>query len=282
MAKYILSSFADEYSDNLIEQCEGMKSLGIEYIEIRHANGKAINEMSYDDLKENKKVMDYYGIKTNSVGSPLGKIKIDDDFEKHLDLTKKMCEFACILDTKYIRMFSFYPRDGKSIDEDRDEVIYRLDKMLDIADEYNVQMCHENESNIYGETAENCLDILDYFKGRLKCTFDMGNFVFENHDAYAAYLLLKDRIEYFHIKDALDNRIFVPSGYGNTRMEDILGDYIKTATHDTFLTVEPHLFAFEGLNSLAHEKFNTSLSFKDNKESFTYAKEALDKILERI
>ena len=79
MAKYILSSFADEYSDNLVEQCEGMKSLGIEYIEIRHANGKAINEMSYDDLKENKKVMDYYGIKTNSVGSPLGKIKIDDD-----------------------------------------------------------------------------------------------------------------------------------------------------------------------------------------------------------
>ena len=282
MAKYILSAFADEYSDDLVEQCKGMKSLGIEYIEIRHANGKSIADMTYEDLKENIKVLDYYGMKINSVGSPLGKIKIDDDFSKHLDLTKKMCEFACMLNTKNIRMFSFYPNDGGDINEYREQVISYLEKMIDIADEYKVNMCHENESKIYGETAENCLDLLNYFNGRLKCVFDMGNLVFEGHDAYEGYKLLKDRIEYFHIKDGLDNHVFVPSGYGKARMEDILLDYIKTADHDTFLTLEPHLFSFVGLDSLAHERFKSVLKFNNNVESFTFAKEALDKILSKI
>ena len=282
MAKYILAAFADEYSDDLVEQCEGMKSFGIEYIEIRHLNGKGIAEMTENDIRETKNVMDHYGLKTNSVGSPLGKIRIDEDFDKHLDLTKKMCEFACMLGTDYVRMFSFYPADGRDISEDRDQILFRLEKMLDVADEYNVKMCHENESDIYGETAENCLDLLDYFKGRLHCTFDMGNLVFKGHDAYKGYEILKDRIEYFHIKDALDNRFFVSAGYGKARMEDILSDYIKTARHDTFLTIEPHLFEFEGLSKLSHEKFKTKMDFKNNKESFAFAKDALSRLIEKL
>lgn len=282
MAKYIYSAFADEYSDNLIQQCEGMKSLGIEYIEIRHANGKSIAEMTKEDIKENKKVLDYYGMKINSVGSPLGKIKIDDDMEKHMDLTKKMCEFACMLNTKNIRMFSFYPGEDGNICWHREEVLLNLEKMLDIADEYKVNLCHENESKIYGESAENCLDLLKYFNGRLKCVFDMGNLSFEGHDAYSGYELLKNKIEYFHIKDGLDNHVFVPSGYGKSRVEDILLDYIKTANHDTFLTLEPHLFSFIGLDSLAHERFKSILKFSSNEEAFRFAKEALDKIIQKI
>ena len=59
----------------------------------------------------------------------------------------------------------------------------------------------------------------------------------------------------------------------------ILEDYIKSTTHDTFLTLEPHLHSFVGLDALAHSSFKSVLNFKDNKESFAYAKHALDKIL---
>ena len=35
MNKLILSAFADEYADNLKEQCEALNKFGIEYIELR-------------------------------------------------------------------------------------------------------------------------------------------------------------------------------------------------------------------------------------------------------
>ena len=282
MAKYIISAFADEYSPIFDEQCIGMQKENIGYIELRHADGKNVSDMTKDDLKEIKTKLDYYGLKINSVGSPLGKIKVSDDINAHLDLTKKMCETALYLDTDKIRMFSFYPDDGEDINKSRDKVFENLEKMLDIADEYKVFLCHENEADIYGETKENCLDLLSHFSPRLKCVFDMGNFTFKGHDAKEAYLTLKDKIEYFHIKDGAPGNIFVPAGEGDSYTKEILTDYIKTADHDTFITLEPHLHAFTGLNKLAHTQFKSIYDFKDNKEAFVYAKKALDKILESI
>ncbi len=281
MAKFIYSAFSDEYSDDFVTQCKGMKSLGIDYIEIRHADGKSISEMKDPDLKEIKSKLDCYGLKISSIGSPLGKIKISDDFDSHLDLTKKICETALYLGTKNIRMFSFYPSPNTDINSQRDDVLSRLEKMLDVASKYDVYLCHENESDIYGETGENCLDILSYFNGRLKCVFDFGNLAFEEHDAYKAYNMLKDRIEYFHIKDG-DKGVFLPSGYGKGHMKEILSDYKKNMTKDTFLTIEPHLFSFVGLESITSKKLVQSIKFNNNEEAFTFAKNSLDKLLEEI
>lgn len=279
---YIFSAFADEYSDNFIEQCEGMKFFNINYIEIRHADGKNISEMNANDLKEIKIKLDYYGLKISAIGSPLGKIKLSDDFEAHLDLTKKMCETANYLETQNIRMFSFYPNDGEDINKYRDQVLSNLSKMLDVADSYNVTLCHENESDIYGESAENCLDLYTYFSPRLKLVFDFGNYAIKGHDVQKAYELLKGKIEYFHIKDASPKSgVFLPAGYGVCHMEEILDDYSHNMDHPTFLTLEPHLVSFVGLSSIAHKEFNILSNFKDNKEAFEYAKKCLHKIIER-
>ena len=50
MNKFILSAFADEYSDNFVEQCRAMNGFGIPYVEIRHADGKNISEMTKEDV----------------------------------------------------------------------------------------------------------------------------------------------------------------------------------------------------------------------------------------
>lgn len=282
MAKFILSAFADEYSPDFTEQCKGMNSLGIGYIEIRGVDGKNISDLNGEELKEAKSKLDFYGLKINSIGSPLGKIKVDGDIKAHYDLTKKICETALFLGTDKIRMFSFYPEDGGNVNDSREKIFEYLEKMIEIADGYNVYLCHENEADIYGETKENCLDLFNHFGSRLKCVFDMGNFTYTDHDAKDAYLALKDRIEYFHIKDGMPGRVFVPAGEGMSYTKEILSDYIKTADHDTFLTLEPHLHAFTGLSNLAHTQFKSVLHFNDNKESFTYAKKALDGILSSI
>ena len=44
--------YSDEYSDNFVEQCRAMNGFGIPYIEIRHADGKNISEMTKEDVLE--------------------------------------------------------------------------------------------------------------------------------------------------------------------------------------------------------------------------------------
>ena len=108
----MISGFADEIASPLEKQIEVLKKLGVCYIEMRGVNGKSLVEHSLDEVREIKKQLDANGIKISSVGSPIGKIMITDDFEDHFQLYKKTVEIAKILETPNIRMFSFYiPQD---------------------------------------------------------------------------------------------------------------------------------------------------------------------------
>lgn len=51
---------------------------------------------------------------------------------------------------------------------------------------------------------------------------DMGNFVLDGYDAWNAYKLLEEHIEYFHVKDSLAAGAVVPAGKGEARIADIL------------------------------------------------------------
>lgn len=48
--------------------------------------------------------MAQYGIKVSSIGSPIGKIQITDDFDVHMELLARVIKTAKALGTKYIRI----------------------------------------------------------------------------------------------------------------------------------------------------------------------------------
>ena len=108
MANYILSGFADESSSELSGQIATLKRNNIGYIELRNLKGKCIIDYTEDELVEIKKQLDEAGIKVSSIGSPIGKYNITDDFEPHFDRFKNAVKCAQILGTKYISMFSFF------------------------------------------------------------------------------------------------------------------------------------------------------------------------------
>ena len=279
-----LSGFADEISDNFTEQLEGLKSNGIEYIEVRGVNGKSISVLNNEELSEAKKLLDKYKIRVSSIGSPIGKIKITDDFEEHRKVFDNVLKAADMLETKYIRIFSFFIPDNK-YGEYRSEVMHRLEVLLETANKRNLVLCHENERDIYGESPEMCLDIMQYFKGGMKFIFDPANFIVGGFDTYPeAYNSLSGYIEYMHIKDADETGIF-PAGYGKGKIKEILSDLILNKKFDNFLTVEPHLSVFKGIDELEGEgKRNTIVKnkFRSKEEAFTAAANALKKILKEI
>ena len=129
-----ISGFSDEITENAKDQFEALKRFGIHYFEPRGIDGKNISELTEQELHKLKVLMDDYGIRVSSIGSPIGKINITDDFEKHFELLKNVVKAAKILDTKYIRVFSFYHQgNGPWTEEERENVISRMRIMIDYA-----------------------------------------------------------------------------------------------------------------------------------------------------
>ena len=280
MIDLTLSAFADEYADSFDGQLAICKELGIPCIELRFIDGKNICTVSDEVLDEVEGKLKAYGIGVSAIGSPVGKIKLDDNMEEHLALAERAFAIAKRLGAKYVRIFSFYLPEGKTREECKEEVFAAMEKIILLAEKYGVTPCHENEAKIYGESPECCLQLLQYFEGRLKAVFDMGNFVLDGHDPYpSAYNTLKDYIAYFHIKDSLFAGAIVPPGKGEAKIKEVLDDYRKTATATTFITLEPHLQTFSGLNALVGKAFDNPYKFETKEIAFRTAYEELCKLL---
>ncbi len=279
MAKLIWSAFSDEYSQDIVEQCKALNGYGIGYMEARGVNGKNISVLTKEELLDMKKVLADYGIKVSAIGSPLGKIRLDDDMKAHMDLAKRICDTASELSAKYVRIFSFYLPDGKNREECKGQVYDGMEQLVKISEEYGVTFCHENEAKIYGEAPEKCLELMNYFGGRLKTVLDMGNFVLDGHDPMKAYETLKPYIEYFHIKDSLYAGAIVPPGKGEAQIQAILDKYKTEGKKDTFITLEPHLQTFSGLNALVGKKFDNPYKYENQQVAFTDAVERLRELV---
>lgn len=273
--KFILSAFADEYCDDFLMQCEAMKGFGIDYIELRGVNGKNVSTLTSGEIKTVKKILSDTGMKISAIGSPLGKISLDDDFAKHLDTAKKVYDFAEKLGVKNVRIFSFYAREGKDIADEKTEVFDKLYEFVKAAEGRRITLCHENEAKIYGESPERCREIAEAFGGKIKAVFDAGNFVLDGFDPEKAYEILKPYIEYFHIKDALYAGAVVPPGKGEAKLKEIIESYENSDEKQTFMTLEPHLQTFSGLNALVGKTFENPYKYPDRKAAFADAVEKL-------
>lgn len=269
--KYLLSGFSDECAVNFDEQLENFRHLGIEYAELRFVDGTNVADLSDEQMAEVERKLREKGISVSAIGSPIGKIGIDEDFTTHLEKAKRVFAFAARLHCRYVRVFSFYLGDHTR-GSCRAETLFRMNALLDLAEEYGVTLCHENEEGIYGFSPEQCLDLLTECKGRLRAVFDMGNFRLGGFSPIQAYEVLKEYIEYFHIKDATESGEIVPCGEGDACIAEILKKYAKEyPTKDTFVSLEPHLVAFTGLSSLATHELEQKYSFETPLAAFTYA-----------
>lgn len=279
--KIEISGFADEIAEDLKTQIEVIKKMGISHIEMRGVNGKPLVEHSLEEVKEVKRQLDENQIKLSSIGSPIGKILITEDFEEHFELYKKTVEIAKIMETPYIRMFSFFIPEGEEPEKYKSQVFERLQKFADYARDHQVVLLHENEKEIYGDNAKRCLEIMQEFYGEhFKAVFDFANFVQCNQDTREAYQLLKPYISYIHIKDAkAESGIVVPAGYGDGNVEEILKSLLEEG-YEGFLSLEPHLTDFTGFGTLEQ---NGELEQRkmSGEEAYTTAYRALKEILNK-
>ena len=250
-------------------------------------DGKNISELTPQEVEQVKAKLDAAGVQVSSIGSPIGKISITDDFAPHLENFRQLLATAKVLQTRYIRMFSFYIPEGEDPARYRNEVIARLKVLIAEAEKADVVLLHENEKEIYGDTDLRCLDLMEQLAcDHFRAVFDFANFVQCGVDTIKAYQRLKPYVAYIHIKDALsENGTVVPPGTGDGHLQEILAGF-KSEGYTGFLSLEPHLINFTGLTGLENGSQQhvgvgapTALT---GEQAFTLAHDSLLGILEKI
>ncbi len=276
MIKFILSGFIDESSPSLEGQIAALKRNNMSYFEPRKIDGKNITDFTLDEAKELKAKLDEAGVKVSSIGSPIGKIQIDGDFEAHFEKFKNTVEIAKILEAKYIRMFSFFFTNGQSMEENSEKVCRQVKAMADYSAEQGVYCCLENEKGVYGDNAERNLEVLRYCHPNLYAIVDPANYIQCGVDPLEAYNKVAGFVKYLHIKDAyFENGEVVPAGKGDGKVAEIIKLFARN-DGEKILSLEPHLTVFDGLSDL--EPDNETAKSIENKKSYVYSssEEAFD------
>ena len=281
LEKCKISGFADEIDSSFDVQLRVLKELGQKFLELRGADGVGVANFTMEKAAELKEKLDGAGIGVSAIGSPIGKIGIEDEFEPHFEKFKHIVGLAKFFDTKYIRMFSFYlPKDAKR-EEYRDKVIERLKMLVDYAKQEDVVLLHENEKGIYGEDAASCLELFESLYGEhFKGIFDFANFVQCGQDTMKAYDVLSPYIEYLHIKDAVwgIGEVVLP-GTGDGHLKECL-EKLDNKGFTGFLSLEPHLFHFVGFDSLEQEP-KAEKKASNGERAYKAAHASLSKLLEQ-
>jgi sugar phosphate isomerase/epimerase len=274
---WTLSGFADEIDDDFTTQCEVATGLGLKFLEVRSAWGVNILDLDDAQLDTVKQTLTSYGLQVSSIGSPIGKIFIDEDFEPHLERMRHAAEVAQLLDAPYVRIFSFFLRNGSNPDDHRDEVLRRMRALAVVAEDASVILLHENEKEIYGDIPRRCLDIVTSAdSANLKLAWDPANFVQVGVRPFTeGYSLLRPHVEYVQIKDALiaDGSVVV-AGAGDGELTETVRA-LREDGFDGFFSLEPHLGEYTEFGALSGPELFTQAwqAFTDilNSEGISYS-----------
>ncbi|PHK49390.1 sugar phosphate isomerase/epimerase family protein [Staphylococcus edaphicus] len=284
-----ISGFSDEISSDLETQLQTVHDLGMHFISLRGIDGENIGKFTVEKIRTDVlPKLRKWNIQVSSIGSPIGKIYIQDEvaFNEQLATLKTMCEIANELKCKYIRIFSFYIPKDEHFDDYETDVISKLKQFTEIAEQHNIILLHENEKDIFGDLARRCKVILDKVGSEnFRAIFDFANFVQCGEDTQMSYELLLPYIEYIHIKDAVyEDSINVVCGTGDGQIESILTQAINGG-YQGFLTLEPHLVVFDAIKDLELEHATETIqntAAKNGAEGYQMQYEALLDILKNI
>jgi sugar phosphate isomerase/epimerase len=250
---WTLSGFVDEVSDDFSLQCKVAAGLGLRYVEVRSAWGTNILDLDESQLSTLQETLASNDLKVSSIGSPIGKISIDDEFPPHLERMRHAVEVAMTLEAPYIRLFSFFIPEGTDPDSRRDEVLNRMSALAEAAADSDVILVHENEKEIYGDIPRRCLDIVTSVSSpKLQLAWDPANFVQVGVRPFTeGYAMLRPHVGYIQIKDALlSDGTVVVAGAGDGEVPETVRA-LRADGFDGFFSLEPHLGEYTAFGALS-------------------------------
>ena len=241
---WTLSAFADEIDDDLDAQLDTLAAEQIRHLDLRGVWGKNVLALNDNEVSRVAAALAERGVRVAAIGSPIGKIGIEDDFAPHLAAFQRALEVARALDAPVIRIFSFFIPEGDDPARHRSAVLRRLEALVQAASGSGVLLVHENERRIYGDTPARCHDLLSTIDDPgLRAVLDPANFVQVGiaHPHEAGYDLLRPYLAAVHIKDSVaETGAVVLPGAGDGDLRQTLAA-LQADGFDGVFSLEPHL-----------------------------------------
>jgi sugar phosphate isomerase/epimerase len=246
-ATFKLSAFGDEISRDLAEQLKTLRELNIHQLDLRGAWGINVSALDDDDVIRVKQTCSEYGVIVACLGSPVGKSPLVDPIQVEQARLERLISIGNTLDTRLVRIFSFYPPDtstNQHYDQHVPEVIERLGVLAHLAEREGFVLVLENEKNIVTDVPERCQAVLQGIDSpALGFTWDSANFIQVGvaNPVQRGWPGLHPYIQYVHIKDArlVDGRE-IPAGEGDGQLAELL-TRLKDKGYQGTLSLEPHL-----------------------------------------
>jgi len=237
-----LAAFADEIGPDIDHQIRVCRQNGVTHFELRGADNKNVLDFDEPLKREIRGKLKAAGMGVACIGSPIGKVKIDEPWEPHFEKFKIAVALAEYFEAPFVRIFSYYPPEGQTDwGPWRDEILRRMRAKVDYVKDKNVVLVLENESHIYGDTGQRSLDLLRTVNHpKFRAAFDFANFVQVGDYPEKIWPEIRPYVVHFHIKDALRNKKNVPAGQGEGRIPSIVADAYANG-YRGFLSLEPHL-----------------------------------------
>jgi len=251
--RWSLSGFGDEIDSDPVIQAAVLKALGANHIEVRSAWGTNIVDLPDERLGQLAEVLTTRGLRVSAIASPVGKVDVSVSVEHEVQRLARAIAAARRLEAPYIRIFSFYRAEGQSPAEVRDAVMIRMRSLADLAEKSNITLVHENEKEIYGDTPDRVLDVIESVgSDRLRVAWDNANFVQVGVRPFSdGYALLRPHLEYLQVKDAMAaTGEVVPAGEGDGELLETLGA-LRDDGYMGFASLEPHLTDYNSLGGFS-------------------------------
>ncbi|WP_415382997.1 sugar phosphate isomerase/epimerase family protein [Halosimplex sp. TS25] len=243
-APFVISGFADEIASDLDDQLSTLDGLDIDHLDLRGVWDENALDLSDERLDELEATLDERGFSVTSIGSPIGKIGIEDEFEPHMERLDRALELANRFDTEYVRVFSYYIPEGDDPADHREEVLRRTRVAVEKAEDAGVTLVHENEKDIYGDTPGRVRDLLTTVDSpHFRAVFDPANYLEIGVRPYPdALLQVVEYVEQVHIKDAEygERGEIRPAGEGDGRIGETVAA-LRDRGFEGALSLEPHL-----------------------------------------
>jgi sugar phosphate isomerase/epimerase len=246
-ANFTLSAIGDEVADDLHTQLRVLRDLQIGHLELRRAWGKNVLHLDDEEVARVREMCDGQGVAVSCVGSPIGKSPITDPIGREISNLSRACQIGEALNTRLIRVFSFYPPDTSSsalYDGYVPESAIRLSQLSDLAQQRGFLLVLENEKAIVGDTPERCSAILRTVNSpHLRFAWDPANFVRVgvSHPTDSGWPLLGSYVAHVHVKDStLADGTVRAAGEGDGQIQELLAK-LQESDYQGFLSLEPHL-----------------------------------------
>ena len=242
---WTLSGFGDEISDDPGIQLAVLEALGARHVEVRSAWGVNVADFDDDRTDALASVIRTDGFGVSAIASPIGKVDVSLPVEHEVGRLRAVAKVARALDSRYVRIFSFYRAESQTPEDIRDAVLERMSALAAAAAEEGVVLLHENEKEIYGDVPARVLDIVESVGSEsLRLAWDNANFVQCGVKPFTeGWASLAPYVDYLQVKDAVaESGQVVPAGEGDGELLETV-TALRDAGYEGFASLEPHLAA---------------------------------------